>query len=338
MSGETDEITIELSDDGGTIVVDAGTGTVVQPAALSDDPQAGIEEMRRQVETANRSAEAANVRAGNESRARADAERRASVAAEETKRANTVAGNSQYDSVVSALSASEREIESIQSQKSAALEKGDYAEDARLAVLMSKLAARIVSLETGKSEIERVRSLPPVQQAPVAQQAPTNETFLASLPARSADWIRAHPQFFSDQSFHDKVLAAAQFAENVKGLNHNSDDYFKFIEEESGVVTRAAPAAQPTSAAAVVVTRDSPAPQTQPAQRPAAPVAAAPSRSVPDMNGRPANPRSVTLSKEEREIARIMHPKLKPSDPDPEVVYARNKYALQQEGRIGTGH
>lgn len=335
MADQAESIEIEFGDDDKVTVIE-GTAvdiTGAPAAARTDDPLAGVEDLKRQVESANRTASEATERAIRESNRAADADRRAAAAAADANQARVVAGDSQYDSIVNALSAKEREMEQAQTAKAAALEAGDYPEVAKLDGKMARLGAAIVNLEGGKSHIEEQRKVTPKVEvpAPAAARTPSeseqNEAWLAGLNPRSAQWIRAHPRFFTDKAFQAKVLGAAQYAEVNKGLSVETEAYFQFIENEVGLSQQAIEPGPLSAAAAPVQSRDS-APT-----RAAPPIAATPSRSVPGPTGRPAGNR-ITLSQEERDIARTLFPKQKPTDPDPEVAYARNKMLLIREGRM----
>lgn len=336
----TEEITIEIGDDdNATITVPPAAAVADAPVAaavITDDPAAGVEALKRQLAQAEEDKRLAQNSAAQEAAGRADAERRATANAEQARRAEIQAGDSQFDSVSNALNASNREMENLQALKATALEAGNYAEEARLAGEIAKAGARIVNLEAGKAAIEAQRKAAAEAPPPVQQPAPTQspqqqqDAFLASLPARTADWVRSHPQFFTDPAYQRKVMNAAAYAETSLGLNHTSDDYFKFIDGQAITPVAASPM---STAAASVQDRSSPAAPMKPA-----PVAAAPSRSVPDLGTTPANKRTITLSPQEREMARIMHPKLKPTDPDPEIIYAKNKLALIEEGVIQVRH
>jgi hypothetical protein len=315
----TDEITIDILDDGTATVVDApviaGSDTQVVATtpvvAATDDPNEGIES------------------------GRADAERRAALADQEAKRSAAIASDSQFDSIANALNASEREMEHLVQLKRSANEEGRHDDAAKIDAQMSKVGARVVQFETAKAQLEEERKRAPavVEQTmvqPTVSDDQRREQFLANLPPQSAAWIRGLPnnRYFTDPAFAAKVNAAAQYAEQVKGINHNSGEYFRFIEQEIGMAT--APVAT-SVAAATVQERHSATP------RVAAPVSAAPSRSVPDAVGHPKRASQVTLSADERAHAKMMFSGPEYKGQDPEVLYAKNKLALINDPRSSYG-
>lgn len=346
-----DQVTvIEIAEDGsdakiiGTQVAGTdGVAVVVENGAtqtlLSDDPLVGMEEMRRQLAESEERTRIANQSAAAHQQQTADAERRAREARTEAARVGALNDEGQYNQITAALAANESQLESLQQQKAAALESGDYTKTAAIDASMGKVTARIVSLENGKVAIEEVRkSRPPVDpnQQQQLSQAEINEQYLRTLVPKSQEWIRNHPQFFADESFRNRVLAAAQYAQNIKNLSPNEQAYYDSIETDLGMKaathpsaaqpephTPAAPAtpASPTSTAAAAAPRQS-----------SVPVAAAPSRSLPDGGGNREPPRQMVLSAEERQIAHMNEPDLGPREA--EVIYAKNKWALQKEGKI----
>lgn len=345
----TEPIAVQITDDGGAKILE-GAPVVAGGAAAdggsvvhTDDPAAGVEEMKRQVAASSDEVRLANERTAAAHRSTADAERRAREAQNETNRLAALNDDNQYNSIVNALSANQAELESLAALSADAMEKGDYLKAKTYDAQATKVGARIVSLETGKSTIEQQRVANPrqqQQQQPQTSPAEEQEKFLANVAPESAAWIRAHPQFFTDPGFRDRVMASAGYVERFKGLTPSNPEYFRQIEQDVGLsqsqrqqenqghVQQQPHVETPISTAGVVRSRESPKPA-------APPVAAAPSRpSIPDARTQNGPPTTIVLTKEQREIAHIMHPKRLPTDPDPETVYARNLYALQKEGQI----
>jgi hypothetical protein len=162
---------------------------------------------------------------------------------------------------------------------------------------MADLAARRRSLEDGKKAMAtRPKQAPqPVQTDPV-------EALAGQLSAngghRSADWVRAHPEFARDARQYQRMIAAHNLAV-ADGAAVETDAYFAAVESILGL-TKAAPAAED--------------PPTRRSPPPAAPV------------GRPENPRAVRLSAEEVEMASMMGMT--------NEEWAKNKQALRAEGRL----
>jgi hypothetical protein len=115
---------------------------------------------------------------------------------------------------------------------------------------------------------------------------------------------------------NDKINATHAYLTKTKGVSQFSQAYFDALDEEFGFKTPSAP---------------HPAPAAQP-QRRSMPVSAPVSRDVPSATG--ARPTSVTLSEEERKIARLSimdrpdMPNL--TNEQKERIYAQNKMKLQR--------
>lgn len=307
------------------IVDDAG-----QVAQLSEVPQDGIEELKRQLaaatantETEKRRAEAAEASRETERLAREEAERRAREASGQAQQARGASEQHRFESVVNALNAASHEQSQIESQLATATEEGRFADAAKLQGQLARVASRVEQLEQGKAAIETARSNPAPQQP--ASQNP-KEAYLASVSPKTAAWLRRNDRFFTDGKFQNLVRSAHTMAVDGRGLVPESDEYFRFVEEQAGL-RQPEPVAQyqpvPEAAPQTVV---------QPAAQQRPPVPAAPvSRTVPSSQTG-VNGNKITLTPEEREMARHMFPKQKPTDPDPDVVYARHKKAMAEEG------
>lgn len=351
MSGTT--VAIDIEDDGTAKIVEipVGDAATAQPAVVlqSDDPNVGVDDLRRQLSSREDELRAANNRTADEQRRTADAERRARESSAEAIRLAAEHDNTQYTMVVNSLAANESEMVALQRQKAEALEKGEYAQSTVFDAQMARVGARIESLTNGKQAIEEQRLKTPKvepqqQQQQQVSQAEANERWLSTMLPKTQAWIRQHMDFFTDEGFRERVLAAANHAEKIKGYTGNDDEYFRSIEADLGLGQQQqqqqhngaqqqhqSSVANPTSQAGVVQDRQSSAPTRAATPSPAA----APSRSAPDLGGGQREPsKRIVLTAEQREMAAILHPKRLPTDPDPEVTYAKNLYALQKEGRI----
>lgn len=308
-----------------------------------DDPAAGIAALKAQIaafeerEKQRQQELESTRRNAHEARAaREEAERRAEQARQQAWQTDRRAREAAYTSVVNALSAAESTLAQQQSAAQQAAIDGDWARHSQLSADIGKTAARVAQLEAGKVEFEgQLRQQPQPQQQ--AQQQPVSESdqreaFIRRLPPKSAAWVRDHQdRYFNDSSFSTMVAGAHQLAMG-RGLQQESDDYFRFIEEQCGL---RAPEAQmethrdsapqqggspspraPTSAAGSTQSRRSPTP-------------AAPAASGTGGSARSTGDRSVSvqLSAEEREFCR--------TNEISEENYAKQKKQLMDEKRLG---
>lgn len=323
---------------------------------ISTDPEEGIELLRQQL--ARRDTELLQEREArrHSEAARVEAERAARDHAGKAEQFRAQASDASYDSVVNAIGAASAELESATARQVDAYEKGDFSAVAKLNGEIGRISARIEGLETGKVQMDQRRQAPnqaqPVQQfqetAEQVNRRPWSQhefdRYIGTRTPRSAQWVRSHPEFAADPLFRTRVIGADGYVADTLGIPRDTDEYFRRVEEALNLGT----ASSAVSQAGQMSSRDSGDLQQQQAvvaqqlaaqqsvaaaqrQRAAVP-AAPPSRSVPTSRGNMSGTQ-ITLSEEERKTAHlIMPPKIKDTDPDPEVLYAKHKIDMIRQG------
>jgi len=263
------------------------------PSRREIPPEDGIRELKFQLE--------------QEKLARAEAEKRARMAAEREYAAKNEVTDTNLSLITNAISTTQQETAYLKTGYRDAMASGDYDRAAEIQQRMSDNAARLLQLENGKDALEKQ-----TRQAPVYQQQPIDpvEALASQLSPRSAAWVRNNPQFATDQRLFQKMIAAHNLAV-ADGLTPDTDDYFATVEDALRI-RRPDPVYQDPMAETATVTQKRSAP-------PAAPV----SRGG---TGTGSNPNRVTLTAAEREMAQMM------GMTDKE--YAVNKLALQKEGKL----
>ena len=262
-----------------------------EPKALP--PEEGVAELKRQLEA--------------EKLRRENAERMAREASERERIALTDKDESDIHLVTNAIQTLNRDNEILKGNYAQAMRSGDFARAAEINDEISEAKAQLQQLQNG---LEAMKAKPKPAAAP--QHSDPVEAFASRLSARSADWVRAHPEFVQDSRLNRKMLAAHEIA-LADGHAADTDGYFAAIERTLNVNQRsAAPAPQEdaSAAAAKVVSR-----------RDAAPAAAPVGR-----GGSSSRPNVARLTAAEREMADMMG--MKPEE------YAKNKVALQREGKL----
>jgi hypothetical protein len=193
---------------------------------------------------------------------------------------------------------------------SEALARGDHDSAADIQMQMSEVSLQKMQLENGRlayeNKIKEARQAPQIENDPV-------ERLASQLSPRSAEWVRAHPEYASNPRLYQKMLAAHNLA-MADGLEADTDDYFRTIEDTLKIAPRQA-VEQPESALS-----SASAPKSQRTAPPAAPV----SRTPTTNSGQ--RPNVIRLNAQEREMASMM------GMTDQE--YARNKAALIKEGKL----
>lgn len=283
------------------IVTDAQEGETAKPEPKAEEisPEIGIEALRQQLEM--------------EKSARAEAEKRARMAENTASRASQEVQDSNLQLIVSAIDSVNRTNTMLKRDYAAAMSAGNFEAAAEIQSQMSINGAKLLQLENGRAALSEKLKNPPQQQ----QQAPADpvEAIASQLSPRSAAWVRAHPECVNDKRLYMKMIGAHNIAV-ADGYVADTDEYFAEIERQLGyrkpqTVVQTGDDEEPTSMAAKPMARK--------AQPPPAPSSRAASNGSGGRN-------TVTLTREEREMASIMG--MTPEE------YAKNKVALKKEGKL----
>lgn len=262
---------------------------VKQPELTVDD---GISELKARLE--------------EERKAREAAERRAKEASELA----ALAKNSEYDTnlrlIDNAIETVKRNASILEQNLSDAMAAGDYAAAAKIQADMTRAEIDLRDLQTGKQRYEEVGKQPVRPSDPVEQIA-------SQLTPRSAEWVRAHPEYARDPAMTRRMVRAHEDAVD-EGLKADSDEYFAFVETKLKIRKAEAPKQEESALSEA----------SAPTQRRSAPPAAPVSRSGTGTGGTRSN--VVSLNSAEREHARAM------GMTDRE--YAIQKQALIKEGKL----
>ncbi len=253
-------------------------------------PEDGIADLQRQLEAERSRREAA--------------ERMARDAEERERSARIDKDESEIHLVTNAIQTLNRDKEILKANYAQALRAGEFERAASVNDEINEAATQLQQLTNG---LEAMKAKPKVQPLP-PQSADPVEAFAARLTPRSADWVRAHPEFVKDSRLNRKMIAAHELAV-ADGHAPDTDGYFSAIEQTLKVGQRAQPEEDAYASAAKVTQR-----------RDAAPAAAPVSRGGSNRSN------VVRLTAAEREMADMMG--MKPED------YAKNKMALQKEGKL----
>jgi hypothetical protein len=263
-------------------------------AAPVIEPEEGLETLKQRLES--------------ERAARVEAERRAQSAEQVVVATKNEAQDANLHLVTNAIETVKQNSAVLKRNYAEAMAAGDYAAAAEAQEQMSGNSAKLLQLEQGRIALENA----PKQQVmqPVRPADPV-EALASQLSPRSAAWVRSNPQFARDSRLYAKMIAAHNLAV-ADGLSPDTDEYFETVESTLKMTRNAAPASDdPMSAAAQQVSRRTPPP--------AAPVSR--SGSTPG-----SRPNVVRLTSAEREMAQMMGMT--------EQEYAKNKLALQREGKL----
>lgn len=290
---EEAEIQVENAEDPPEIEVKAEE----PPAETGITTDDGIKQLRLQLE--------------EERQARIRAEQQAREAAEKVYAAKNEVEDTNLRLIENAITTLKNNEQILKQRFKAALSQNDHDEAAEIQVQMSELAVKKLQLEQGKLAQEEKMKEPKPQ--PVVQQNDPVELLASQLTPRSAQWVRAHPEYARNSNLYQKMIAAHTLVVS-DGIQPDSDEYFDAIETTLNI-KRAAPAVQEESALSSAAA---------PTQRRSAPPAAPVSRSPVNNSG--TRPNVVRLTAAEREMAAMMDMT--------DQEYARQKMALIKEGKL----
>jgi len=283
-----------------------------QPVADVDEREQQLIEIKRQYEEQKRRAEA-------ERNARQQAEQYAYEQSQRAQYAQYDAEGNRLQTYINAIEATEQAASNAERAYADAMASGDYQSAGRAQRAMASAEAHLLRLQNEKAQaeqyIESLRTEGRVQAPPrqtfEPHQEPQDpvEAMAARLTPKSAAWLRNHPEAAGKV---EKLTAAHAAATQLEGLEVESPEYFRYVEERLGIRQPSAPAKPAKKAMA------------------SAPVQSSSSMSSSRSSG--GNGSTMILSSAEVEQAVLNEPDL-PRDKALEV-YARNKAALIREGKM----
>lgn len=274
-------------------------------AEPENDAAAAAAQLRRENEELQRRTSTAEA-------ARIAAEQNARRAHSELQQTRQTAHDTEYSAINNALEARTAEQGRLKAELKSAGEAGDYERIADINIRLGELGAEMVNLRAGKDafDADRGRALrdPPPPPPPPPTEATTvgvpRAQFLATRTPTTQEWLKKNDRFFTDQSFFNMVTGADALARG-KGIAADTPEYFRFIEEQSGMTTPPNPPARTGSSA---------------------PPAAPPSRDATGPSGHATRAGDTYITPEQRRIAEWMG--VDPAD------YAADDAELRRSGDI----
>lgn len=312
-----EDIEIELIDEpsGGAEIEIAAAPEPAPAAAAPATPAADDNPLQRALDAQARAEEIART-----AQARADDLTRRDHAREaELSRERGDREEAEYNSVLTAIAAEQSSLDKATADYAAFSAAGEWGNAAKAQRIISTAAARLDRLEDNKvtfdSKREAARADPPSARQPAAA-APVPVDFESKLatigvPEPGKAWLRKHPEFVNDPTHNKKIGAAHNYLTDVEGIEPFSTAYFDALDTRFGFKT---PPATPAAEA------------TPPKQR-SIPMSAPVSRDVPTPSGERQPSSKVTLTAEERQIARTSFTS-DMTNAQKELLYARNKAKL----------
>jgi hypothetical protein len=270
----------------------------IEETKVEQTPEEGIAELKSRLEL--------------ERAARAEAEKRAALAVQSANQAQNRVQDGNLHLINSAIDKLKRESDFMKVAMRDSLAGADYDKAADIQEAMSINAAKLLQLQNGKSALEEKLTQAKAQ----ASAPPTNpvEAVASTLSPRSAAWVRAHPQYITDQRMYQQMIGAHNEAVR-RGVPLDSDEYFEAVEKHLGLRSVQN---KDDGGEDVVLSAAS-----APAKPKAAPSAAPSSRTASNSGGRA---QVVRLTPEMKEMASIFG--MTPEE------YAKNMMDLKKSGKI----
>lgn len=313
----TEDIEIALADDGD------GDAEIELAAPLTPEPEPAPQPIPAPSadDALVRAAEATR-RAEELQRQNAELMRRDREREEQLTREQSGREDAEYNSVLTAIAAEQGSLAKAKADYATAAGAGDWEAAAEAQDAMTSARTQLVDLERGKQSFESRRADPqkPTPAPTAAAPPPDFDQKVAALgvPDNAKSWLRQHPEMVNDNAKNEELGAAHMYLTKAKKMEPFSQAYFDALDNEFGF--KAAPAAAPE-----------PEPQAQPQpQRRSIPMTAPVSRDVPTASGQRQASSKVTLTAEERQIARTSFTAPDMTNEQKELAYARNKQRLQK--------
>lgn len=225
------------------------------------DP-AMLELMSQYKELETKSA-ATEKRANEAEQARQTAEREAARHRDEAETAKKQTTSSHLDTITTAISASEQDVDGAKAAIRAAKASGDVEAEIEAQDRLAKARATMIRLDEAKQDIETRIKNPPKREAP--PQLDPVEAFAKNRTPATASWIRAHPEYVKSDKGIRKLTAADAIAQ-AEDLVPDTPEYFARVEDYLGIKKSEAPAPKvaPTEASQVLTKPRSGAPPVAP--------------------------------------------------------------------------
>lgn len=222
-----------------------------------------------------------------------------------------------YAGILNAIDAAEAQADIANRQIEMATETGDKESAATARRNLMKAEVALSRYEEQKAQYEEMRKAPPEPKAEVRQPQQNGlEAAIAQYPEAAKERFRKHPEYVTNPRMTAK-LVAAHWDAIEEGHVQYSPGYFKYLDDR---VFEPQPVGEDER------------PRNGEGRRIVA--AAPPSREVPSAStGRPVSTK-VTLSPEEREMARMSKSKYQ-TTAEAELEYARQKLKYQELKKAG---
>ncbi len=171
------------------------------------------------------------------------AQRQAIEASNRAQIAEQRAMGSTVSMIDSAIDAAQQQAANFKAEFQAALDAADHRAAAEAQEKISDARHNLLRLQEQRAMADAEARQPRQQPQPRQEQQPANvqdivQNLAQSGYPRSADWLRAHPEWGSRQDLIKRVASASNHLVDNRGLALESDEYFEALEQELGMSQR----------------------------------------------------------------------------------------------------
>lgn len=213
-----------------TVVAKAAPDKAVTKVADKAPSQELLDQFKTQAQTEKTRREAAERSVATERQGREQASRERDAAREEV-------ADRELDTINAGLDAAKTEADAASIEYQTAFDTGDAAKMAASQRKIARAEAKSVRLDEAKSDLEARKAARPEQRTDAArQEAPADpvERYVQGRTESTANWLRAHPDWITDQRKNAK-LTSAHYAAVSEGLSPDTDEYFEHVETTIGL-------------------------------------------------------------------------------------------------------
>ncbi len=296
----------------GTVTADA------KAEKIQKSTEPAVDDLKAQVAELTEAKEA-------DRKAREEAQRRARELQAEVERAHQRASDSDLSTITQAIETAQSEIEQAKKDIRSAKDAGDLDAEVDAMDRMTTAKATYLRLDESKADAEARKKAPPRDDS--GRFAPNDpvEHYVRGRTEPTATWLRAHPEFITNQKKNNKLTAAHYDAES-EGYAPDTPEYFDHVETFLGLKGKAAPIE---------------APQTKPAKRQSEAAPVAPTAATANGGTAPSDKVVRLTTGEARAATDGTHvwerddPKghYKKGDPIGTAEMGRRKYIMTKQGR-----
>lgn len=253
-----------------------------------DEPADGAAKIERQLQASKEAVRTANA-------ARDDAERRAREATEESERLKTAGADTEKELLTNSLASAQAEEAAAQAELERAMEAADWKAVGAAQSKIGRAAAKIVNFEGAIAQFDDAATAEPERKE--SRPEPQVDIITAidrdpKLMPQERDWLKDHSETLTDNKLNRKLSVAYDEALEA-GHKRGSEGYFQFLDKFMGY---AKPRTDDGGEA------DETDDNTERGSHMSAPVV----RENRSLGGRPPTPTRITLSPEQRQLARDM--------------------------------